>query len=68
MTGNVSQWGMTENVLKVQTANLTNIATWENAQTSRRQENDASTEMSAADKQPASSTMRDPSLEYALNT
>jgi hypothetical protein len=36
MTENASRWGMTENVLKVLTANLTNTATWENAQTSRR--------------------------------
>ena len=62
-----NQWVMMVNAHKAQTALHINIAAWANAQTLKRLEIPASTEMNAVDQLPASIIMLIQSLECVLN-
>jgi hypothetical protein len=68
LTANASLWVMTENAHRVLIASLINIATWENALTSRKLENLASTAMNAVDRPPAFLITPDLSQVFAQST
>ena len=67
MMDTVCQWATMENVLKVLTAHLINIAAWESALISRRLEIHASIEMNVVVQLPASIRMAILSPGNALN-